>query len=571
MTYLPTTEHPSEGIRGTAAESRPAELLYLPEKSPREWGIALLLFLSSVAYLRLFYDYSVVNCDEGIVLQGAERILRGEVLYRDFFSFYTPGSYYWIALLFRLFGSSLLVARTALLVYGGLFSVLTYLLARRVCPRGSALMAAYLLTLTALPYRFLVLHNWDSTLWAYLALYCAVRFLETLHGGWAAAVGVLTSLTFLFEHSKGAGLAVGLAVGFLVVALTDENKAFIRRRPLVACLTGFLVPFLLTFAYFASRHSLSQMLGGWLWPLRHYSQANTLPFGYLVLATPDPTALLAGSWSWYLLLAFVSSPCLIIPLLPILAVAIFVVRSIDLWRRKLIGKHDHYYVLICASLSGLLLSTVATRRDFSHLLYLAPLCSPVLAWVVGTEDRRLPLLNRSRPLLVAYLLASFTAFGMSLLWAPLNARQRLDTRRGTLKTSAPESVVEYLQANVPPGEKIFIYPYQPMYYYLTATFSPTRYEYLQPGMHTAAQFQEAISELASDRTRLVLFEPAFKEKIPLSWPSTPASVLAARDAGADYILANYRPCAIVSSAFWHLVAMWRRDLNCSGRPDSARQ
>jgi 4-amino-4-deoxy-L-arabinose transferase-like glycosyltransferase len=104
--------------------------------------------------------------DEGIILQGAQRILRGEVLYRDFFSFLTPGSYYLLAFLFKIFGSSILVARTALVLLGAIYSVITYLLARRVCSRATAAFVAAIVTLTTLPYRFLVLHNCDSTLWA---------------------------------------------------------------------------------------------------------------------------------------------------------------------------------------------------------------------------------------------------------------------------------------------------------------------------------------------------------------------------------------------------------------------
>jgi hypothetical protein len=71
----------------------------------------LLLFVASCLYLRVFYDYSNLNGDEGIVLQGAQRILNGEILHRDLFSFLPPGSYYWMALLFKIFGSSILVAR----------------------------------------------------------------------------------------------------------------------------------------------------------------------------------------------------------------------------------------------------------------------------------------------------------------------------------------------------------------------------------------------------------------------------------------------------------------------------
>ena len=82
----------------------------------------------TLGYLWLFRRYTSMEPDEGIVLQGAQRILRGEVLYRDFFSFFTPGSYYFLALLFKVFGSSFLVARSALVFFGGIYSAIAYLL-----------------------------------------------------------------------------------------------------------------------------------------------------------------------------------------------------------------------------------------------------------------------------------------------------------------------------------------------------------------------------------------------------------------------------------------------------------
>src|SRR5262249_43962091 len=150
-------------------------------------------------------------------------------LYRDFFSFYTPGSYYWLALLFKIFGNSMLVARTTLVVYGGLFSLLTYILARRVSARWSALLAAYLLTLTCLPYRFLVSH-WEGTLLADFALYCAVRFLEQPHRKWAFAIGSSAALTCLFDQSKGAGLLLGLLLACVVIAWKGGLNVPFRRQ-----------------------------------------------------------------------------------------------------------------------------------------------------------------------------------------------------------------------------------------------------------------------------------------------------------------------------------------------------
>src|SRR5437899_1314572 len=103
------------------------------EHFSRDRQIALFIFLSSLGYLLLFRRYTTMEPDEGIVLQGAQRILRGQVVYRDFFSYFTPGSYYWLAFLFKIFGSSFTLARTVLAVIGAGFSVVSYMLMRRVC------------------------------------------------------------------------------------------------------------------------------------------------------------------------------------------------------------------------------------------------------------------------------------------------------------------------------------------------------------------------------------------------------------------------------------------------------
>jgi hypothetical protein len=49
-----------------------------PEESPMERHLALLVFLASFLYLYLFQRYTAMDPDEGIILQGAERILRGK-------------------------------------------------------------------------------------------------------------------------------------------------------------------------------------------------------------------------------------------------------------------------------------------------------------------------------------------------------------------------------------------------------------------------------------------------------------------------------------------------------------
>src|SRR6266567_8036597 len=183
----------------------------------------LLVFLFSLAYLCVFLRYSSLEPDEGILLQGGQRILDGQIPYRDFFSFYTPGAFYLVAAMFKVFGNAFVVARMSLAITGAACSVVTYALARRVCSRGFALLAAALTTVAGVAYRFLVLHNWYSTLLACLALYSAVRLLESRKPAWAFATGSLCSLTVMFEQSKGAGFCLGLGLSFLALRILGKK------------------------------------------------------------------------------------------------------------------------------------------------------------------------------------------------------------------------------------------------------------------------------------------------------------------------------------------------------------
>ncbi len=568
-----TTRHETPLRRITSTENlserRARNDLFFPEGSSRDRWIVLLLFVASCLYLRLFYDYTILNADEGIVLQGAQRILQGQVLYRDFFSFYTPGSYYWMALLFKIFGSSILVGRAALVIYGGVFSVLTYLLARRVCARWSALFAAYLVTLVCLPFRFLVLHNWDSTLLAYLTVYCAMLLLERRHWAWALGTGSFAALTFLFEHSKGTGLVLGLVVGFVVIAWRGQVRGSLGTRDLTGLTAGFTWPFVVTLSYFAAKHSMAEMLSAWAWPVFHYSAANKLPYGYVVTSR-NPTELFSGTWASRVILSVVMSPLLLFSLLPITAVVVLIWFTLKGPRAELSTQKWGYWVLVSAVLSGLLLSTFLTKRpDFTHLNYLGPVFYLVLAWVLDGLDLQSRLWRSLMPVLVLYVFLSFTSFGMMTLLESLSAHYKVETPRGIVRTADQDRTLEYILAHVKPGEKIFVYPYEALYYYLTATFSPTRFDFLQLGMHTADQFDKALQELDADQTRVVLFETSFYDKIPMGWPDTPVQVMTARDPIENYIFAHYRPCgAPASNGFWRFQFMVRKELPC---PESARR
>jgi len=542
----------------------PLAKVTLPEKSPRDWLIASLVFGLSALHFGFFYNYTLVNGDEGIILQGAQRILQGQVLYRDFFAFITPGSYYWIAFFFKIFGSSIEVGRAVLLVEGALLSVLTYLLARRVCSRWSAFLASILVTLTALPNRFIVLHNWDSTFWACLTLYCAVFFLQYPGRLLLFATGWFAALTCLFEQSKGGGIVVGLTLGFVIVLATD--RGIMNRWKAVFwpyLIAGFALPFLLTVSYFAAQHGLTQMLADWFWPLHNYTTVNKTSYGFVPLSSEDRSAIYDEPLLARLLMFLVMGPWFIVPALPLLAAGVLLYWTPKRWRKSTDENARVYYVVMSAAIVGLFLAILATGRpDFTHFNYVAPILFVVLAWII--DGQMVPaIIRRALPLATFVVIFCCLGFGLALLTQPLNARYTLDTRRGTLKATHSDEIVEYVQRNIPAGKTVLFYPYLPLYYYLTATSSPGRYEYLMAGFHTAAQFQDGLRELAADRTEMVFFEPTFHEKAALVFPGVSGGATHDGDAVAEYISSHYRSCAALTSQdFWHFLAMVRRDLPC---------
>jgi 4-amino-4-deoxy-L-arabinose transferase-like glycosyltransferase len=493
--------------------------------------------------------------DEGIVLQGAHRIVIGQLPYRDFFTFYTPGSFYLTAALFKMFGDSIVVARSALVFFGASFTVVTYSLAKRTCSQAISLLAAALVLTTTIPYRFLVLHNWDSTFWACLGVYCAVRWLEDSGWVWAFSTGSFASFTFLSEQSKGAGIYLGLLVAIAILAICRRRLDNLR-----ALLLGIAWPILAVFVFFASKHALDSMLAGWSWPLHHYSAANRVRYGDQSWSDATREQLLhEGPLSVRILEMLALSTGFVVPVLPLIGIGMLVYWTYKL-KHALDSRSDHF-VLLCALISGLLVSIVVVRADINHFMYLTPLFYLPLAWIIDAKIFPGRLFSSLRPIVQLYTVAAFGMLAIAVFLTALAAHNRTVTRRGTIRTSGQDTVIDYVQSHTVPGQPLLVYPYLPLYNYLTDTASPTRLDYFQPGMNTPEQAKELIQSFKSQDVP-VLFEPAFTDKIPSSWPGTPLSAIA-NDPVSDHIVRNYRPCKLLNSPLgWQFKYMLRKDKPC---------
>ena len=108
--------------------------------------ISLIIGLLSLAYYLSYYKYPEVDVDEGLLIQGAQRALDGQLPLKDFHQ-YMPGRYYLLAVWFLIFGKSIAVARLLLILVHTLKNILMFHVARRLLPLPFSLIPVGLMVL----------------------------------------------------------------------------------------------------------------------------------------------------------------------------------------------------------------------------------------------------------------------------------------------------------------------------------------------------------------------------------------------------------------------------------------
>jgi hypothetical protein len=176
---------------------------------------AALVGASVLAFAPAWFD----SVGRGVVLVGGERVLGGDLPYRDFWTMYAPGQFYLMALLFRVFGlhaavsavgASLLAALSIGVVHRLLLRVTT---SARYAFIGAALCLAVLL---AEP-QYRGLSGYVPALLAILlSLWLLVRHLESSSTLALVGCGLSLGVTALFKHDVAAYTAVAVACGLLV-------------------------------------------------------------------------------------------------------------------------------------------------------------------------------------------------------------------------------------------------------------------------------------------------------------------------------------------------------------------
>jgi hypothetical protein len=267
-------------------------------------GISITLLAAGLTY-GLFLRHGVAPAVVGYNLVPSERVVSGEVPYRDFIYNYTPGVLWLNAALFKFLGTTLMTARLGVYCARMAAALLLYYVARRYLPAWLALMPI-LMTLAWVGYGdilkvFPTQYGMALLLAAWALLIKAdppeppgetarprrIRF------AMLAAAGAFAAGVFIFKQNVGL-FTCAAVVASATCSAWSRNKnpalglwksAFYRALTVIGGICLILVP---AAGYLASKSALLPMLGHFRRHAVAYEEAKGI-------ALPPPTALLVSS------------------------------------------------------------------------------------------------------------------------------------------------------------------------------------------------------------------------------------------------------------------------------------
>jgi len=500
--------------------------------------------------------------DEGYFLDLADRVRTGALPYRDFSTYYTPGIFYLFAAVLKVFGASVLPIRYLTAGLRAAAAVLMFSLTRRVAPWPWAVVpVVVVLALDHWPIEPEPHPSWPAIVACLVTLELVARHADSGKLRWLAAAGALAGVSFVFKQNVGAFTALGVA-GYVVLRPRPQSGRVLRAIQVLfavllrVAVSAFLwsgldglsavalwlpvvLAVLATVAAGLAHAGHGPRSAGladtvrdaaaagagivvvtvsWLLPLGLALGPRDIPLG-LFLGEVDPRGLVIGF----------DAPNLdrLHLYLPTLAACAGLLALISTRNNRL----QTWYVLFGA----LAMLAMYPRSDSAHALVASPPILVAAAWALSRV--------RPRLLAVALLGVPLLAVAPQVAWRAdlLRAEpyEPLGLARAAVlvpRTTAADirGVVEFVQANTPPGAPLFVYPAAPLLNFLAERPNPTRFDHFFPGTLSQSDFDSAIAELEQARPRYVIWD----HRGVVVWATDPANRPL-----SDYLWACYREVA----------------------------
>ncbi len=219
--------------------------------------------------------------DEGIILFGASRVMRGELPYRDFWTQYSPGQYYFLAGLFSVVGKSVLAARWWDVLTRALLALAFAALAARAGGRSAAVPVWALSLIWLTYYGFFSYPIFQGLLFSVACLWAFLRSRDAgpRAAAWSIAAGLSFGAAFAFRHDMAAYLGASLVAARGLEGLLARERFGEWLRSWVRFVAGAAAIVFPVTAFFLAQvnpHELATQL--LIFPLTEFPRVRDLPY-----------------------------------------------------------------------------------------------------------------------------------------------------------------------------------------------------------------------------------------------------------------------------------------------------
>lgn len=239
---MPLAELETELVDGAACEE------YVKPAPGRRFLLVFLLCACAFLYLETFVLPGVPwapGGDQSIYLQHATRMLRGQLIYRDYDHFTLPGTDLIYLGLFRLFSARVWIPQAMLVFLGLGISWLAIAISRKLIAGPLAFLPGLLFLTLPFSGYLNATHHWYSTLAATAALWVVMEQRSVAR---VAMAGVLWGAATCFTQTVALGV-LGLAVFLIWEHVPDESRALLFKKE-AALFASFFAVLLAVNSYF---------------------------------------------------------------------------------------------------------------------------------------------------------------------------------------------------------------------------------------------------------------------------------------------------------------------------------
>jgi len=520
----------------------------------------LIYFIVVLLFLLVSIRTWVYVYDEGFALLNGERILRGDLPYRDFWTIYPPGQSYVLAAVFALFGHTLTAARVYDTLVRLVIVIGVYMVGRRVAGVPVALIAAAWVTLWLGTVMFYAYAVFPALAWSLFVLLGLIEYAGTDRLYWLAFSGVLTGVTALFRIDIA--LYLGISV-VLALSLSVHRSAGARRRSVlrpfvwfIGCAAAIAWPFYMYLLVAAGAERVWQGLV--LFPATTFRAVRHLPYPQLlpdfVLFSRSPREYARwGQFYLPLLIAVISALSLGVSRIKRRNAGWAANADVSPDRRRSIGG------VVITVWGVLLFAQALSRYDWIHALPAAIgallTLSFLIGWLPWRDWRRwspmalvaaVALMAVSGVFLSVYIPQPIENLKAILQYAsPFKCHSTLERSGCAVLSPNQAQAIAFIRAQTAPDEPIFVgnrrhdllFVNDVAFYFLAGRPCATAYHELHPGVANTLSVQQTIADdLARHGVRWIVL---------VEWPPSTEPNGSAVSSEVTYldnwIRAHYRP------------------------------